>query len=104
MDFGSVRKFRIAIACGVSLCACGVTFMYNLKIQVASYSTILRCLLSKDKKLRTLLTWDGELYGNVLIWAELTYTEIAERLNVAVSTVHSTCMQELRKYRECPII
>ena len=65
-------------------CACGVAFTHNSKIQVASYCTILWCLLSKGKKLCTLLTWDGEWYGNVLV-------EIAERLNVAVSAVPSTC-------------
>ena len=83
-------------ACGVRPCACSIALhivAFSSAIQKYEFQAILYDIVMSTEQgqkapysadMRWRMVW--QRFG-----IELTYTEISERLNVAVSTVHSTC-------------
>ena len=83
-------------ACGVRPCACSVPLhiaAFSSAIQKYEFQAILYDIAMSAEQGRK-APYSADM-GWRMVWQrfgmELTYTEISGRLNVAVSTVHSTC-------------
>ena len=82
-----------SFACGICPCACGIAlhiaaFPAQFKNTAILYDVTMSAKQGRKAPYSADMRWR-------MVWQrfgmELTYTKISERLNVAVSTVHSTC-------------